>query len=216
LGFGAAALTLLWLAPRHLWQGTLLIFGVVLLAFFLWINGRLPTQVVQRVTDFSQDFTGFRDVRGVVISDENFAVVERLAHWQSALAMAETRPWLGVGFGNYEAAYPEFALINWPIALGHAHNYYLNLLAETGILGLTIYGIMWSAIFVMTWRVLQQTELLERGVALGLMGVWIHLAVHSLVDKIYVNNSFLHFGVMLGLLAVLQHQIKNRNQSAAN
>lgn len=212
LGFGAASFTLLWLAPRRLWHGTLLILGVVFFAFILWVNGRLPVQVVQRVTDFSEDFTGFQDVRGVVISDDNFAVVERLAHWQSAIDMAEKRPWLGVGFGNYEAAYDDFALINWPIALGHAHNYYLNLLAETGILGLSVYGIMWGALFVMTWRVLRRTDLLERGIALGLMGVWVHLSVHSLVDKLYVNNSFLHFGVMLGLLAVLQRHL-NESES---
>jgi fatty acid desaturase len=38
---------------------------------------------------------------------------------------------------------------------------------------------------------------------LGLLGVWTHLAVHSFFDKLYVNNLFLHLGVMLGLLAVV-------------
>ena len=53
--------------------------------------------------------------------------------------MAGDRPWLGVGFGNYGAAYEEYALINWPDPLGHAHNYYLNLVAEIGFIGLGAY-----------------------------------------------------------------------------
>ena len=53
--------------------------------------------------------------------------------------MAETQPWLGVGFGNYAAAYPDFRLLLWENALGHAHNYYLNVAAEIGAIGLLAY-----------------------------------------------------------------------------
>ena len=31
--------------------------------------------------------SGFEDVRGVGINDANYAVLERLAHWQAALEM---------------------------------------------------------------------------------------------------------------------------------
>lgn len=41
-----------------------------------------------------------------------------------------------------------------------------------------------------------------RGLVLGLLGTWTHLAVHSIVDKLYVNNLFLVIGVMLGVLAI--------------
>jgi len=204
MGFAAAALVLIWLAPRRLWTGTLAVATVGLVAGGLWLAGLLPQSIVERVVSFSEDFTGFGDMRGVIISDENYPVVERLAHWQSALDMAESRPVFGVGIGNYEVAYPDFALVNWPDALGHAHNYYLNLLAETGITGFIAYLSMGTAIFALTWRTLRETDaLVERGVALGLFGVWTHLAVHSLVDKLYVNNMFLHVGVMMGILAVL-------------
>ncbi len=68
-----------------------------------------------------------------------FSVIERLTHWQAAVRMAETQPWLGVGFGNYAAAYPDFRLLLWENALGHAHNYYLNVAAEIGAIGLLAY-----------------------------------------------------------------------------
>jgi putative inorganic carbon (hco3(-)) transporter len=143
-----------------------------------------------------------------VISDENYAILERFAHGQAAIGMANDSPWLGVGFGNYEVAYPHYELMNWRFPLGHAHNYYLNLLAETGVIGLGAYLIAWIMIVGLTLQVLNRLVGFRRGLALGLLGAWTHLTVHSIFDKLYVNNLFLHIGVMLGLiggLLVLAH-----------
>lgn len=208
LGFGVAGSVILWLAPSQRKHGNIAVALGGLSFGFLWLLGLLPAAITDRILSFTEDFRGFGDMRGVVISDENFAVVERLAHWQTALDMAAHRPLLGVGFGNYEAAYPDFALVNWEFALGHAHNYYINLLAETGVLGLFVYLLLWLAIFGWTWQTLQRSTGIERGVTLGLMGVWVHLSIHSLVDKLYVNNLFLHIGIMLGLLAILHQKSK--------
>jgi O-antigen ligase len=93
--------------------------------------------------------------------------------------------------------------MNWPFALGHAHNYYLNIFAETGIVGLVGYLSAWIMILVLTLRALNRTTGWRRGVALGLLGVWTHLLVHSVFDKLYVNNLFLHVGAMLGLIGGL-------------
>jgi len=203
LGFAAAALTLVIFFPRRRWQGiALAAVGAAVLGFMM-LTGLAPASLVARFTDFTQELTGYDDVRGQPISDANYAVLERLAHWQVALAIADDYPWLGVGFGNYEVAYPRYALMNWPLALGHAHNYYLNLLAETGVIGLSAYLVAWGSIVVLTMRALRKHTGFERGIALGLMGVWAHLAIHSVFDKLYVNNLFLHIGAMLGLIGVL-------------
>jgi putative inorganic carbon (hco3(-)) transporter len=204
MGFGAALVAMLFFLPHRRWQGAVLILIALFVGSVLWATGRIPPQLTQRITSFTEDFTGFEDVRGVVITDENYAVVERLAHWQAALDMAADAPLLGVGFGNYEIAYADYALVNWPDALGHAHNYYLNLLAETGILGITVYVMMLGSVFLAGVRLLPETTGLARGVVLGFLGSWTHLGVHSLVDKLFVNNIFLHIGVLLGLVAVLQ------------
>jgi O-antigen ligase len=182
----------------------LTLVGLVVALFFLGIRFNLaPASVTSRISTFSEDLR-FGDVRGVDINDANYAVLERLAHWQAALDMARHQPWLGVGFGNYEAAYPAFALINCPDALGHAHNYYLNLLAETGVVGLGAYLFFWAAVFWQTLTVLGQLKWPERGIALGLLAAWVALATHHLVDKLYVNNIYIHLGVMLGLLQLLE------------
>jgi O-antigen ligase len=139
----------------------------------------------------------------VDITPENYANVERLAHWQAAYNMAQANPWLGVGFGNYEIAYPSYNLINWNLALGHAHNYYLNVFAEAGMIGLAAYAVLWLIVMVLTWRARRHPDPLARLIVVGLFGTWVYLAVHSLTDNLYVNNLFLHLGVLLGVLAVL-------------
>ena len=142
-------------------------------------------------------------MRGVSISNDNFAVVERLAHWQAALAMIQDRPWLGVGLGNYAAAYERYRLVNWPNALGHAHNIYLNVWAETGLFGLVTYFALWGSVVWFTIRGLRWSAGLERGVLLGLLGAWTHLSLHQLFDNLYVNNMHLLLAALLGLLALV-------------
>ena len=207
LGFvaGTAVLLLFWPLKRR-WGVVLLLTAGLL--FFAGLQLRLiPASVADRLVNFSQDLQ-LGDARGVDITDLNYAVVERLAHWQAALDMAQESLWLGVGFGNYAAAYPRYALINWPDALGHAHNYYLNLLAEVGVIGLSAYLGLWLLIFWQTGRLLRQFNGAERGIALGLLAVWTALSVHHLVDKLYVNNLYLHLGGMWGLLVLLGHLAK--------
>jgi O-antigen ligase len=203
---GALAATVIMAAalPRRIWLG---VGGAVLaIAVLLSANtiGVLPGALRSRLTDFAQQAQVF-DVRGVGINDANYAVLERLAHWQTAGEMIRYHPWTGVGFSNYEPAYPQYALMNWPIPLGHAHNYYLNVGAELGLPGLLAYVLLWGAIL---WQTLRARSVWpgtgwQRGLALGLMGAWTHLAVHNLFDNLYVNNTHLLIGALLGVLTIL-------------
>jgi O-antigen ligase len=201
LGAAAAAVIMIIFLPRRRWPGVALIVGAVMAAGALARAGLLPSSLAARLADVA-DFTVVADVRGVNINDANFAIVERLAHWQAAAAMARANPWLGVGMGNYAAAYAAHRLLNWPNALGHAHNIYLNVLAETGLSGLVTYVILWGYIIGLTIRLASKAAGPPRGLAVGLLGAWAHLSAHHLVDNLYVNN--LHF-LLAGLLALLVH-----------
>jgi len=214
LGFAAGVVVLMLFLPRKLVHGAAVGALAVVLGGGLFaagaVQGVLPSDLVQRVTNINQG-VALGDVRGVDINDANYAVLERLAHWQAALEMARDHLWTGVGFGNYEAAYSAYALINWPDALGHAHNYYLNLLAEVGMLGLSAYLLLWGSVVWRTIRIMGKAEWPERGIAVGLLAAWASLSVHHLVDKLYVNNIYLQIGVMLGLLQLLAGE--NRDQA---
>ena len=76
-------------------------------------------------------------------------------------------------------------------------------MAETGILGVLAYVGFWTAVFWQTIRALRQNNWFLRGIVLGLLAAWVALAVHHLTDKLYVNNIYVHLGVMLGLLQLL-------------
>ncbi len=203
IGFAAALGAMALALPRKAHWGWLLAAGLVVLFLALYTAGWLPERIVARLTEFTAGLR-LQDVRGVSISSANFAVMERLAHWQSAVEMWRAHFWTGVGIGGYELAYPKFALINWPLALGHAHNIYLNTLAEMGLLGLGVYLFLWGWVFWQTWRATRRATGLARGVAVGLLGAWTHLTVHHLFDNLYVNNVHLLVGFLLGLLTIVK------------
>lgn len=225
VGAGAAALAMVLVVLRRPWRWVGL---VAVIAFLLFASNRLdviPAGVRGQVETLVNDYASL-DVRDAHITPVTFSVIERLAHWQAAVRMAEAHPWLGVGFGNYAAAYPDFRLVLWENALGHAHNYYLNLLAEVGALGLLAYLGMWLTIVVATVRLARAGAADRRPVsgqlqraqgwlaamprtaaaalAVGILGAWAHLAAHHLFDKLYVANMHMLIGAYLGLLVAVR------------
>ncbi len=200
LGFGAAAFAMAISLPRQARLGLLLAVCLIVAGLGLYTTGLLPASVEARLTSFTQELR-LDDIRRVGINEANYAVIERLAHWQAALEMWRHNFWTGVGLGCYEPAYPDYALINWPFALGHAHNTYLTIAAETGAIGLIAYLILWVTILWRTWQATRIARGVNRGIAIGLLGAWTHLSVHHMLDNLYVNNVHIQIGMMLGLLA---------------
>lgn len=207
LGFIASSVVVISLYPRKFIHRIWLI-GVGLSALWLiFVMGLIPTSISQRLASVFNEGLSLQDVRGVEITIENYAVVERLAHWQVAVRMAEHSPLVGIGFGNYDSGYPLFQLINWHEPLGHAHNYYLNILAEAGLIGLLGYLIWWGSIIYQTLKTIKHPNYIKRSLALGLLGTWVYILIHSLTDNLYVNNLFLHIAVLLGILMILSKQV---------
>lgn len=205
LGAAAGAAIILFAWPQKTRYGFILLAGSALLIIIAFQANILPSAVAERLTGFTSDFQSF-DVRGVDISDANYSVIERLAHWQAAREMARNHFWLGVGIGNYEPVYGAYALLNWPYPLGHAHNIYLNIFAETGLIGLLAYLGLWISIIWQTWHLTRARENWIRFIAIGLLGAWVHLSIHQLVDTLYVANIHLQLGALLGILSIMNDQ----------
>lgn len=175
----------------------------LVVAYLLLVGGAqyLPPTLVQRVADFLP-FVGGVDIAAVEVNDANWAVIERMAHWQAALGMFSDHPWLGVGIGNYPVAYPQYAIGRWRDPLGHAHNYYLNIAAEAGVVGLGAYLLLFGACFAVAWRTVQRTQGYWRAVALGALGILVHLSVHNVFDNLFVHSMNVQLGLVLGLLSL--------------
>jgi len=214
LGFAAAFILMNLAHSRRAAAFFALICLLVASVLLLGSMQVLPQGITQRITDFLPYLHVF-DVRGVKLTDANYAVVERMAHWQAAWGMFNDRPWLGVGIGNYEPVYPAYALPGWTEPLGHAHNYYLNLAAEAGLIGLAAYLVLWGTVFWQAWKVIRATQGYWRGVAVGILGALTHLSVHNVFDNLYVHNMYLHVAMLLGLLfvAVKREDVKRETSN---
>jgi O-antigen ligase len=182
-----------------------LLIAVLLIALVGTLGGTalIPDQVIERATGFlplvSNLGTGGK-VTAVEVTDANYANLERLAFWQAAAEMWSDHLWLGVGFGNYQAVYPQYSLPKWRMALGHAHNYYFNIAAETGLLGLLAYLALWSAvIYRLVGTVLTTRSDYAKALALGALGVVIHASIHNVVDNLWVHHMYIHVALILGL-----------------
>jgi len=215
--FGIAAAIGVMLVAVAARSGRAAMLGVVfavLLAYLLLAGGvsLLPPSIVQRFSDF-MPYLGVADVRGVEVTDANFAVLERMAHWQSAIGMWTDRPWLGVGIGTYEVAYARYSLPLWPNPLGHAHNYYLNIGAEAGIIGLITYLVLWGAALLQSWKAARRARSWDWGVALGVLGVIVHLSVHNIFDNLFVHAMYLQVAILLGLIAFQKRRLQGSRNS---
>lgn len=206
LAVGAAGVVVVIALPRRLVHSVLLLVGLVAVGVMAIASGRLPASISERIASAFTDLVNISDVRGADVTAENYAVVERLAHWQAAVEMARLSPLTGVGLGNYEVVYPQVRLMSWKFALGHAHNYYLNVLAEAGIIGVLAYAGMWGVFIIISARARGHPDLLASSLAAGLLGSWTYISVHSVTDQVFVNYAFLHVGVLIGLAGLLHEQ----------
>lgn len=199
VGLAAGTATVILLRGKR-WAATLLIAAGLALSLLGagTVADVIPAAVVERFADVGAYFRPF-DVRAVEVTDANWAIVERMAHWQAGWAMFSDRPWLGVGFGNYEAVYPAYAIGIWRDPLGHAHNSYINVAAEAGLVGLAAYLAVIAAALVQTGRSARRASGLARAVCIGALGLMAHLCVHNLVDNLYVHGMNMLVGMVLGL-----------------
>jgi O-antigen ligase len=178
--------------------GVLLATGVVALA--LGGVGLLPEPVAQRVASISRS-VGFFDAETVAVTPENFAVVERMAQVQAGWRMLRDRPLLGVGPGNYNVVYPRVAVGQWYASRGHAHNFYLHIAAEAGLVGLAAYLALIGSV---AWRAInaarKATAPFERAIAIGCCGMIAAVAGHNLFENLHVLNLGIQLAVAWALI----------------
>lgn len=200
LGLAAAAVVITLLHSRR--TAGFALVGSLLAAAVLFLGSvnLLPAAVSQRFSTITDDVRIF-DARAVEVTDANFAVVERMAHWQAAWDMFYARPWLGWGAGNYPAAYPQFRLAGWKEDLGHAHNVFLNVAAEMGLVGLAAYLIFLVCALLVCWQAARSAPApLARAIALGVLGVLVAKITHEMLDNLWVHGMGAQIGMLLAMV----------------
>jgi O-antigen ligase len=139
------------------------------------------------------------------VTVDNWAAQERAAHWRAAVAMAEAAPITGIGAGNYNVRYREETTVwRFRIPRGHAHNAYLQALAQAGLLGGLAYL---SIVGVVGWEIAKalkrQTDGIERSLVIGVAAVTAAVAVHNLVEYLHVLSLGIQLSVIWAILKVI-------------
>jgi len=124
------------------------LFHIALIVALCIIGAYLAGKIPSRFIDPILTKIGVINISFTNPSPDNYANSERVAHWVAGIHMFLDHPLLGIGIGNYQYAYPAYHAGIFVVPLGHAHNYYINMAAETGLLGLTAFSLFLLAIFV--------------------------------------------------------------------
>jgi O-antigen ligase/cytochrome c-type biogenesis protein CcmH/NrfG len=138
---------------------------------------------------------------------DSLTVVRRFSYLKTGFEMVKDRPWFGVGWGAFEKAYPRYMILG-----GHptklAHNNFLQVWAETGILGLNAFVGIWLVFVYTFWRkVRPQSAAGLRGIACGLGAGVFGFIAHSMVDfDLYLPTLSYHVFAMMGLLVAVPTQ----------
>jgi O-antigen ligase len=101
----------------------------------------------------------------------------RLDLWADMLPMVPDFPVFGVGGNAFSSAYPLYQTIWRRDWIGEAHNEYLQVLFDLGLVGVVLVGGLLVFVFRAAWR-----GAARGGLELGLFGALFALAVHNLVD----------------------------------
>src|SRR5262249_48575258 len=122
--------------------------------------------------------------------------------WQDTLSMIRANPVFGVGLGAYGTAFSSYTRSDGSIAVPQAHNDYLQIVADCGVLGGLI--ALWFLVltFRAIWRGVRSRDPLMAGLALGGGSSIFAILVHSLFDfNLQLPGTALLFLVLSAVVA---------------
>ncbi|MCI0567242.1 MAG: O-antigen ligase family protein [Acidobacteria bacterium] len=128
----------------------------------------------------------------------------RIKAWKGVLPMIAANPLSGTGLGAFSLSYPLHKMYGDTMIWDQAHNEYLQVLAESGLIGFALF--LWG--LVSFWRMGLSPRLsngwrLQPSVSLGASLGVVALLFHSLVDfNLQIPSNGLLF-VLLGALVVV-------------
>jgi O-antigen ligase len=126
----------------------------------------------------------------------------RMQIWKHSWEVFSGSPVIGVGLGNYPRFADPLASYRTPIT---SHNLYLDLLAETGILGFGAWFLLLAGSF---WQLFGRRRSF---LAIGFFGSLVYFSVHSFFESAVFNPIILSFFL---LILALAKNLRNYEHSA--
>ncbi len=142
------------------------------------------------------------------------SINERGWIWRDTVTMFRANPMLGVGLGAFESAFPIYSQHDGSLTVNAAHNDYLQLLAEGGLLGAGL--IAWFIVTVLRLLLPALRSQDSRVQALALSGAagMVGILVHSLFDfNLQLPSHALLFLTLVAEVAVLGASASERAEA---
>ncbi|KAA3617964.1 MAG: O-antigen ligase family protein [Calditrichaeota bacterium] len=147
------------------------------------------------------------------------SIAFRLLLWQSAWFIFKTNPVLGVGFDNFVSANsgtPNYAIIQ---GLGgdnlYAHNVYLQIMAEMGLIGISVFTFFLYSIYKKCRSILLTMKTHKyRPLAVGYISVlllWLFMALSEAALYTPLTSAFFFF--ILGIVSGINKNLEFNNQN---
>jgi O-antigen ligase len=195
-------------------RGGIIAFGLSLVLGILMLIEKWKTKVTMLVAVLlivSLSFgllVAFSDRFGEV---DAFTKITRLRLYFAAWNMFTANPVMGVGFGNFRESYDP-SEVYAEVGFADAHNLYLKLLAETGIIGFSLFMGMCATFAFIAYRQFRGRKcLLDAIIGFGFFAGLATVLVHGMVD--YVFEVSRQSGALLWLLIGML--LTNRRRIAA-
>lgn len=127
----------------------------------------------------------------------------RAHFWSTSLKIIQDHPVMGVGLGAFHLAYTRYDTRNGLFRLEQAHNDYLQVLTDAGILGALLGLFFIGALFRMGLGRRESTDAFRSGVATGALAGCFAVLVHSFFDfTLHTTSNALLFLVLAALATI--------------
>jgi O-antigen ligase len=133
----------------------------------------------------------------------NDITTNRTHIWNITWEVIKSHPIFGTGLGGYSSAYTNFDTLNGMERVEQAHNDYLQILADAGIIGLIIAAFFVFRLFRTGLRNAKIANPFRRGVAIGALAGCFAVLVHSLFDFVLHTTAVTYLFVTLVALVVV-------------
>lgn len=194
---------------RSAWLGIILMVAVGTLLvnrklFLYSAAGMLISVILAAILspEFQERFISIFDLS----QNEN-----RLTLWRTSFKIIEAHPIWGFGPGNFDEAFFKYKVPGFYDATGHAHNDYINLAVNSGLLALLSWLGLWGSWFYFALKTYWQKELSEfdrkvlAGSILGITGIML-AAVFQCYWTDLENNIAWWFTGIMGAQVILRNQ----------
>src|SRR5712692_7573850 len=192
-------------------RGALLAFVVAVACVGLYRFGKLFLAVIMLGLIAGALVQNPLQQRVLTVGAQDPYAYTRLAIWQNSLGRIIDHPW-GVGLGLYKYTsfqyrFPvESAIARYGKRAESAHNEYLQLAVELGVLGLVFFL---AGVALLGWEIRETLRLplepWERGLVIGLSGGILGILVHGGVDAVFHEPALVLLAILFaGMILVVK------------